>query len=99
MTTFSPPQFGSAFSASVLSNLSFDELIHVIFGGSRAIVTVLDHESDGRIAIAVESLVGFYEDPDSGAVVLDVISSQTGTIEQVETKSTMQSVHELIRGV
>lgn len=70
----------------------------IIFGGQREIVIIEDHDSDGRIAIAVNCLVGFYESEEDGAVMLDV-SAADGVVVQIKTKNTMSDIHELLREV
>lgn len=57
-----------------------------------------DNDSDGRIAICVDNLCGFFQDPDSETVIVDVKSAD-GVIVQIKTKNSMSDIHELLREV
>jgi hypothetical protein len=78
--------------------MCFDELLMIIYGGQREIVIIEDFDSDGRIAIAVESLVGFYQCEESAGVFLDV-SSADGAVIQIQTKNSMGDIHELLKSI
>lgn len=96
LTSFTPEKFGTSWTACLNVQMSFDELVMVVFGG-REIIIVLDQEGR-RVAISVDCIHGFYEDEENGGVGIDIKESGVGLgANVVITKTSIQEIHELLK--